>query len=65
MDRKEAGGGVSDESNIKTILVLKESIIYLADLCSVSLNGYSVEVKPRKKLLVVVCSGTKDNEKQW
>ena len=65
MDRWETGGGVSVQSNIKTILELKESMIYLVDVCSVSLNGCSVEVKPRKKVPVVVCSGTKDYEKQW
>lgn len=34
-------------------------MIYLAEVCSASLNGYSVEVRPRKMLLVIVCSGTK------
>ena len=28
--------------------MLKESMVYLADVYSASLNGYSVEVKPRK-----------------
>ena len=59
MDRNEAGSGVLDESNIKTILVLRELLIYLAEFSNASLNGYSVEVKPRKIVLVVVCSGTK------
>ena len=59
MDSNEAGGGVLDESNIKMILVQRESMIYLADVYSASFYGYSVEVKPRKIMLVVVCSGTK------
>ena len=59
MDRNGAGGGVLDESNIKTILVQRESMIYLADFGSASVYGYSVEVKPRKIMVVVVCSGKK------